>query len=353
MKTDKTDFMEDIKDQFEYFKENRQFDQIAGLFTYVLHNKLYESFKQVFGYIPGIFPEMEILDAGKITKSDLCIGEPVVYKIHYGSGQKLYDIPFFYLFCYFKEKPRKLNVFFQSADDEFENLSTGDYVLSKGKIRFGGCLTAFNGGDVSVISVSDPGHFVPGLTSGYYAGSREIDFARLIAGVLETLCTLAGVHLDQTLLFGSSAGSMGALLCSTWFSRKVNVMAVNSQINIQHHNRLMEVLFGMSDPEKLVKHYGNQVSCSHRFQQELNSVPNIYILANVNNELYEKNWEFYRMYQERFTARGMDNQSVFDSYYGIEGHGFPSRSALRTKIRIAREVLTMKSVDRGTHSMNG
>jgi hypothetical protein len=240
MKSDKTDFMNDIKDQFEYFKENKQFDQLAGLITYVLDNNLYKSFQQVLGYITAIFPEIEIPDAGNISKSDLCIGEPVVYKIHYGSGWKLYDIPFFYLFCYFKDNPRKLNVFFQNADDEFENLSSGDYVLCKGKIRFGGFLAAFSPNDVSVISVSDPGHFIPGITSSYYAGSREMDFSRLIAGVLETLCDLAGMHFDQTLLFGSSAGSMGALLCGTWFSRKVNVMAVNSQIYIQHHTRLME-----------------------------------------------------------------------------------------------------------------
>lgn len=343
MKSDKTDFMKDIKDQFEYFKENKQFEQLAGLITYVLDNNLYKSLQQVLGYIPGLFPEIEIPEAGKIKKSDLCIGEPVVYKIHYGSGRKLYDIPFFYLFCYFKDNPRKLNVFFQNADDEFENLSTGDYVLGSGKIRFGGFLAAFSPNDVSVISVSDPGQFIPGFISSYYAGSREIDFSRLIAGVLEALCDLAGVHFDQTLLFGSSAGSMGALLCGSWFNRKVNVMAVNSQIYIQHNNRLMEVLFGMSDPEKLVEQYGSQVSCVHRFQQELKSVPNIYILANINDELYQKNWEFYRMYQDKFTARGKNNQSVFDSYYGVDGYGFPVRSALNTKIRIAREVLTMNS----------
>ncbi len=49
------------------------------------------------------------------------------------------------------------------------------------------------------------------------------------------------------------------------------------------------------------------------------------------------------MYLSRFTKKGGENQSVFDSYYGINGHGRPETSSLKAKIRIAREILTMKS----------
>jgi hypothetical protein len=51
------------------------------------------------------------------------------------------------------------------------------------------------------------------------------------------------------------------------------------------------------------------------------------------------------MYLNQFTAKGENNQSVFDSYYGVDGHGRPKSSALKTKIRIAREILTMNSRD--------
>jgi hypothetical protein len=118
---------------------------------------------------------------------------------------------------------------------------------------------------------------------------------------------------------------------------------VNSQIFIQNKSHLMKILFDISEPKKLLEKFGNQVSCMYRFQQELNSVPNIYILANINDHLHQRNWRFYQMYLEKFTTKGVDNQSVFDSYYGIDGHGRPETSALKAKIKIAREVLTMKS----------
>jgi hypothetical protein len=333
-----------IQSQFEIFKQQKQFTQIAKLLTYALQVNPRHYNRQIFGHIPSIFREIVVLDPQQIQKSDLFIGEPVVYKIYYPLRQSLYNIPFFYLFCYLKENSYKLNIYFQSANSDYHNFSPKDYLLNQKKIHFEGCLSAFSNDDISVISVSDPGQFISGITSSYYVGSKEINFVKLIAEVLEKISILADISLNHSMLFGSSAGSFGALLSSTYFKQKVNVLAVNSQIFIQYQSRLMNILFGINDQKNLLKQFGCQVSCMQRFQEELNNVPNIYILANINDNLYQRNWKFYKMYLEKYTIKGVNNQSVFDSYYGIDGHGRPETTALKAKIRIAREILTMKSI---------
>lgn len=332
-----------IQIQFEILKQQKQYTQIAQLLTYALQINPRQYNQQIFGHIPSIFREIVILDPQQIQKSDLYIGEPVVYKIYYPLGQSLYNIPFFYLFCYLKENSYELNVYFQSANPDYQNLSIQDYPLKRQKINFEGCLSAFNNDNISVISVSDPGQFIPGITSSYYAGSTEVNFVELIAEVLESIGNLAGISNNNTMLIGSSAGTFGALLSSTYFKNKVNVLAVNSQIFLHKKSYLMKFLFGINDSKKLIEKFGSQLSCLHRFQEKLNSIPNIYILANVNDNLYQINWQFYQMYLNQFTAKGENNQSVFDSYYGVDGHGRPKSSALKTKIRIAREILTMNS----------
>ena len=271
------------------------------------------------------------------------IGEPVVYKVYYPAEQELYAIPYFYVFCYLKENSQQLNVYFQSAHPKYKNLSPEQYHLNREKISFEGCVSAFNPDNISVISISDPGHFVPGFTSSYYAGSAQLNFTKVIAEFLENICNLSNISPNNTLLFGSSAGTFGALLSSTYFKQKTNVLTVNSQISLQYRNHLMKTFFGISQPQELLKQFGGQISCNCRFQQKINSVPNIYVLANINDNLYQRNFKFYQLYLTNFTRKGVNNQSVFDSYYGVDGHGRPESSSLKAKIKIAREILTMKS----------
>ncbi|BAZ43356.1 hypothetical protein NIES4102_03560 [Chondrocystis sp. NIES-4102] len=332
-----------IRIQFEVFKQQKQFSQIAKLLTYALQVIPREYNQHIFGYIPSIFREIVILDPHQIQPTDVFIGEPVIYKIYFPEQQTLYNLPFFYLFCYFKDNSQQLDIYFQSANQDYLDFSVDDYYLNQQKVYFEGCLSAFKNHNISVISVGDPGQFIPGITSSYYAGSTNFNFVKLIAEVLESLAKIAGISSHETLLFGSSAGTFGALLTSTYFQQKVNVLAVNSQIFLHNRKQLMQTLFGISDRQTLLEKYGSQICCLHRFQEELSSVPNIYILANINDHLYSRNWEFYQMYIKIYTAQGINNQSVFDSYYGIQGHGRPRVLALKNKIRIAREILTMKS----------
>jgi len=105
----------------------------------------------------------------------------------------------------------------------------------------------------------------------------------------------------------------------------------------------MQSVFNITQPRRLLNKFGNQVSCTYRFNQDITSIPNIYILASVNDYLYQRNFDFYQQYISRFTEAGINNKSVFDSYYGVEGHGRPEANSLKAKIKIAREVLTMKS----------
>lgn len=335
-----------IKDKFELLKQEKQFRDIGKLLTYALQVNSNELNQHIFGYIPNIFREIELFPTtNKIETQDLYVGEPVVYKIHYPNQQNLYDIPFIYIFCYLKENSQKLNVYFQSAHPQYEKLSAADYDLERHLINFEGCVSAFNPDDISVISVSDPGQFIPGMTSSYYLGSADFNLVEFIAEILESICKKANISCEEIMLFGSSAGTFGALLSSTYFQNKVNVLAVNSQIFLQNRSKMMKLLFNLVNRKQLMAKYGHQISCEYRFRQQLKSIPNLYILANVNDHLFLRNFDFYRLYINRHTDKGINNQSIFDSYYGVDGHGRPESSSLKAKIKIAREILTMKSTN--------
>ena len=342
MTTEAIALAQKIKNQFEKYQSQQQFDLIARLITYGLQALPREYNQQIFGYIPHIFRQIEIAD-GIITADDIFLDEPVVYKLYFPAGQKLYNLSYFYLFCYLRTDSKQLNAYFQSAHPKYKNLTAKEYDLNKKKITFEGSTSAFNSDNISVISISDPGQFIPGLTSSYYAGSPQLNFNQIIAQALEKICYLANISLQNTMLFGSSAGTFGALLTSTYLQQKTNVLAVNSQIHLHYRKKMMRSIFNLDQPQKLIQNFGNQISCTYRFKQKIASVPNIYLLANINDHLYQRNFEFYQLYTSRFSHPGMNNQSVFDSYYGIEGHGRPEPNSLKAKIKIARTVLTMNS----------
>ncbi len=332
-----------IQARFQKLKQDRDFPQIAKLITYSFQAITQQYNKQIFGYLPQIFREVEIfLERDYIQRQEIFIGEPVIYKIYYPNNIQLYNLNYFYVFCYLKEDSPELNVHFQSAHPNYRQLSTADYNLQSGKIEFEGCISGFKN-NRSLISVSDPGHSIPGYTSSFYVGSPQLNFTKLISEVLESIINSANLKTTNTLLIGSSAGTFGALLSSTYFSQKINVLAVNSQINIQYRKDIIKLFTGIDRPQELIEKFGMQVSCLYRFRQQLNSIPNIYILANVNDNLYSRNFQFYNLYINTHTKAGIDNQSVFDSYYGVDGHGRPEPNSLKAKIRIAREVLTMRS----------
>jgi len=343
METDAIALAKKIQTQFETYQHQKQFAQIAKLITFAFQVLPREYNQQIFGYIPQIFRQVTVKDFFQLQQQDIFKGEPVVYKIYYPNQEKLYNIPYFYIFCSLKENSHQLNVYFQSAHPRYKRFTPDEYDLNQKKVKFEGSMSAFKSNNLSVISVSDPGHFIPSLTSSYYAGSPEINFNKLIAQVLETICDLANISLQNTMLFGSSAGTFGALISSTYLKQKTNVLAVNSQINLQHRKKMMSTLFSIDKPQELIEKYGNQLSCPYRFKEKIISIPNIYLLANVNDHLYQKNFDFYKLYISRFTQKGANNQSIFDSYYGIEGHGRPEPNSLKRKIEIAREILTMNS----------
>jgi len=331
-----------INSEFKKLQAQQQFGRIANLIETSLEILPHRYNLQIFGYIPGIFRQIEIENC-IIQPHDIYLGEPVVYKLYFRDRQKLYGFSYFYVFCYLKLDSTALNVYFQSANYHYKKLTPEEYNLSSNKISFEGSTSAFKNNNISVISVSDPGHFVPGISSSFYLGSAELNFNQVIAEVLEQICQLAKIKLSNTMLFGSSAGTIGALLSSTYLKYKTNVLAVNSQINLHYRNDLMQHFFHLTKPKKILERFGEQASCTYRFNQDLVSIPNIYILANVNDNLFQRNFKFYQQYITKFTKPEVNNQSVFDSYYGVAGHGRPEANSLKAKIRIAREVLTMRS----------
>ena len=342
MNTSATVSKENIQEQLLTFKSKANYIELAELLAFSLKNASSELNRDVFGYIPSLFREIAIADLNRITPSLISINEPVIYRINFPKEQIIRGIPYFYLFCYLKQHSSELNVYFQSATRTSRNFSQTQYKIAHKKIKFEGIISAFKDSE-SAICISDPGHFIPDLISSFYIGSRQINFPELISNTIESICVSAGIKLEDTFLFGSSAGGMGALLSSTYFSSKVQVMAVNAQIITYDLRRVMNKLLGTEERDVLLKKFANRVSCLNRFQQNINSVPNIYLLANVNDSLHHRNYKFYQLYQDLFVAKGKDNQSIFDSYSGIEGHGRPDKVSLKRKIDMAKESLTMKA----------
>ena len=334
---------EDIQQQLIAFKNKANYVEVANLLAYSLKHASSEVSRSVFGYIPSLFREIEISNPlNGITPSLLSINEPIIYKIIFPQNQTIREIPYFYLFCYLKQNSSQLNVYFQSAAVSSRILRQKQYTLANKKINFEGVISAFKDSE-SAICISDPGHFVPDLISSFYVGSRQINFPELISNTIEDICVSAGIKLKDTFLFGSSAGGMGALLSSTYFGSKVQVMAVNTQIITYDLSRVMNKLLGANERNILLRKYANRISCLNRFQQKISSVPNIYLLANVNDDLHHRSYKFYQLYQELFVAKGEQNQAIFDSYYGVEGHGRPDKVSLKQKIDIARKSLMMKA----------
>ena len=344
MSVDTLDRITKIKDKFQQLKQEHNYTAIAELITYSFQVFSRQDTIAIFNYIPGIFRTIEIwLDRESIQSKDIFIGEPVIYKIYYGNNRQLYGLDYFYVFCYFKEKSHQLNVYFQSANPDRKKLLPQDYELKSSKVSFEGSLSSFNGDNISVVSVSDPGQFIPDLTSSYYVGSPELNFPKVIASVLDRITDLASISLAETLLFGSSAGTFGALLTSTYLAKKTNVLAVNSQINVAYRRQIIQACLGIEDPKQVIRQFEARVSCIRRFNESLSAVPNVYILANINDNLYQRNFNFYQQYVKNFSHQGINNQSVFDSYYGVDGHGRPEPASLKAKIQLARIILTMRS----------
>jgi SGNH hydrolase-like domain, acetyltransferase AlgX len=333
----------DIQEQFNHLENGSCYPEIANLLAFSLKNAPSELSQRIFGYIPGLFREVAITNPlVGITPNQLYIGEPIIYKVSFPGNHTMKGIPYFYLFCYLKENSSELNVYFQSAARTSKNLKQQEYTISRKKIKFEGIISAFKD-STSAICISDPGHFIPDLISSFYVGSRRINFPEVISNLVESICIAAKIKLENTFLFGSSAGGMGALLSSTYFSQKVQVLAVNAQIITYDRVKIMTTLLETSDRHTLLKKFANRVSCLNRFQQKISSVPNLYLLANVNDDLYPRNYKLYQLYQQLFIAKGMGNQSIFDSYVGVEGHSRPDKIALKKKIEIARISLGMQA----------
>ena len=333
-----------IKKQFIELQQKSQYSDIARLITHAFEVNSTASNKEIFGYIPRIFREVEInkpIEA--MSQADVFFDEPVVYKIYFPHGKTICQISYFYIFCYLKSNIDTVDVYFQSAVAKDRELSQELYDIKKTNIGFEGISSAFNN-KLSFISVSDPGHFIPGLFSSFYVGTPDVNIAAIISQIIEKITALSDIKPEKTFLFGSSAGSMGALMSSTYFSDKVNVMAVNSQITVQSYKNLIHTLLDL-DEESSMNKFAERISCIYRFRQKSDRdvVPNIYIMANINDGIYNKNYSFYQLYQRRFTNKGIANQSIFDSYYGAKGHGRPKKTALKAKIKIAKASLMLKS----------
>lgn len=299
--------------------------------------------RKTFGEISTLFPEVEIKN---VDQSIPVFYHPVFYKVYFPEPQNLGGIGYFYVMTYFKRNIESVNVYFQSANrNNLDNRSENYSLLSSSKM-FEGMGSAFRDYKNSFISVSDPGHFIEGCSSSFYMGSSSCHFSLHIASFLNRVFRSYKINYEQVLLIGSSAGADGALMTGSLLNQKVNILSVNSWLNLLSRNRLTKVLFGTNDKEILIQKYENQLCCFKQYSQlreKSDAVPNIYLLCNIRDKLHQINLKFFNFLIERFSDPDLNNHFIFDSYFGVEGHGRPNKDAFKEKIKIARQSLTMRS----------
>jgi len=138
----------------------------------------------------------------------------------------------------------------------------------------------------------------------------------------------------QTLMFGSSAGSFGALRTATFLEGKANVLSVNGQID-----RTFEYE-GTKNRHDVIRYFDQ---C---FRRQSRIIPNMYLLCNYRDRNIRLNRVFADLisnfhYDKKGTTRP---NIVLDLYDGIKGHGRPRKSNILEKIQIA-ELLLKSSQD--------
>lgn len=302
------------------------------------------SISRTFGNLADIFPEVMVEN----PLEDLpTYNYPVFYKVFLPSGKVVSRINYFYVFSYIRKDVKSLNVYFQSAAVSDKSQTESAYSLASGSIRFEALKSAFMDKTTSFVSISDPGHFVKGAPTSFYVGSAGCDFSYYIASFIERLLLAYNLPHRRTLLFGSSAGAVGALMCGAILSKKVNVLSVNCQLELASRRWVLKKFFDGLSRQEAEQQYGTQLSCFKRYEEVSletpRKVPNIYLLCNIRDDLHSRNVSFFEFLIRSFSNSEYKNQFVFDSYYGVEGHGRPKPVQLKEKMKIARKSLTMSS----------
>jgi len=239
-----------------------------------------------------------------------------------------------FVFSHIVPEATSARVYFQNASTNFQNATPDEYTNAK-KVPYNGIGEAIKNDKMSTICFTDPGVFTGrGVTTSWYSVVNGVDVCNYMGQFLKYWLNSAGIKPHQALLFGSSAGSFGALRTATFLDEKTNVLSANGQID-----RIFE-FEGTTNRHDLISYYDK---C---FRRQSRIIPNIYLLCNYRDRNIRLNRVFVDLvsnfhYEKKGTTRP---NIVLDLYDGIKGHGRPRKSNLLQKIQVA-ELLLKSSQD--------
>ena len=235
----------------------------------------------------------------------------------------------FYVFSNINKNASSGKVYFQNASSKLKQAVPNDFREATAKnVPYDGLKQAVTNSNQSTICISDPGIFIKGKTTSWYSVVNEVDICFYIAQFLRHWFEAASLKPSKTLMFGSSAGSFGALRTATFLNTKTNVISVNGQIkrNFNYEDKTYE--------HDLLNYY-------KKCLEHNTVIPNIYLLCNYRDNNTLLNYKFFDLitnypYEKKGTYRP---NIIFDLYDGLNGHLRPRRENLLQKIDIAEVVL--------------
>ena len=234
-----------------------------------------------------------------------------------------------YIFSNINPEATAGRVYFQSASTKLKNANPDDYKTATARnVPYDGFGQAISSKSISTLCICDPGIFIQGKITSWYGVMDGVDICSYIAKFLSYWFEAASLKASEILIFGSSAGSFGALRTASFLENKTNVIAVNAQIKrkFSYKNIIYE--------HDLMSHYQQSL-------QQNRVIPNIYLLCNYRDKNTVLNRQFFNLitnysYNQESTYRP---NIVLDIYDGLSGHLRPRRDNLLQKINIAETLL--------------
>ena len=235
----------------------------------------------------------------------------------------------FYVFSNINPTATSGKVYFQNAASKFKEATADDFFKNSARnVPYDGIRQAISNHSQSAICISDPGIFIEGKVTSWYSVVESVDICFYIAQFISHWLEAASLQPKDILMFGSSAGSFGALRTTTFLSKKTNVISVNGQIkrSFDYKNNQYE--------HDILDYY-------QKCLQQNIVIPNIYLLCNYRDNNTILNRQFFNLIDNHnYTNKGTYRPNiVFDLYDGLEGHLRPRKDNLLQKIEIAETVL--------------
>ena len=220
-------------------------------------------------------------------------------------------------------------IYFKNASPKLRSSTPQDYLEATARyVSYDGFGQVVNDKIRSTLCICEPGNYIKDRATSWYSVVNNVDICEFLAEFISYWLEAASLNYNDLFMFGSSAGSFGALKTATFLGGKSNVMVVNAQIieilkynNCQYKNDLL-------------KHY-------QKCLQKRIVIPNIYLLCNLRDKNTILNRKFFDLITEYEYERNSTYKPniSFDLYDGLNGHLRPRKQNLLQKIDLAEAIL--------------